>query len=68
MDWQQVVVFLIVLATVGLFFRNGRQKRQARSACGLGCGCSGTSKSAPNVSVTYRARKGERPQVITRFS
>jgi len=66
MDWQQGVAMLVVLTTAGLFVRCWRRPRSAVSVCPSQCGCAGAE--TPKVRVTYRARKGERPQIITRMS
>lgn len=69
MDWQQVIAIGIVALTVGLFVWTRWRRGKAGPGCGAGCGCEGSAgTTAPRGSVTYRARKGERPQIITRFS
>jgi hypothetical protein len=67
-DWQQGVTLLIVLVTVGFFVRGWWRRSSAQSVCGSACACSGVVSGASKVSVTYRARKGEKPQIITRMS
>lgn len=67
-DWQEVIAILIVLTTAGLFIRTRWKRRAVQSHCGSHCGCVGASSTAPKVSVTYRARKGERPQIISRMT
>lgn len=68
MDWQQGVALLIVALTAGLFIRAERKRRGARRVCGSQCACATVQGVGPKVSVTYRARKGERRQIITRWS
>jgi len=69
MDWQQVIAIGIVALTVGLFVWTRWRRGRAGPGCGPGCGCEGSAgTTAPRGSVTYRTRKGERPQIITRFS
>jgi hypothetical protein len=67
MDWQQIVALTIVMLTAGLFVRARLKRRSTRTVCGSQCGCSGPPPAGPKASVTYRARKGERPQIITRM-
>lgn len=66
MEWQQAVSLAIVALTAVLFLREGLLRRKRSVRLCSGCGCSGTAPQG-RVSVTYRARKGERPQVITRI-
>lgn len=69
MDWQQGIALLIVLVTASLFVRGWWKRRSDQSVCGSQCGCAGSGTATPpKVSVVYRARKGERPQIITRMS
>ncbi|MBK9137970.1 MAG: hypothetical protein IPM17_04305 [Verrucomicrobia bacterium] len=66
MDWQQVIALLIVGGTVGAIVWRGWKRRRggAAGACpGGGCGCGGaTSQDKPRI--IYRARKGQRPEII----
>ena len=68
MDWQQVVTLLIVVLTAGLFILARFRRRRSKTGCGSACGCAGAASETPKISVTYKARKGERPQIITRMS
>lgn len=39
-DWQSIVVYLIVLLTLGWMIRGSvRRRRQTRAGCGKDCGC-----------------------------
>jgi len=72
MDWQQVVALAIVgiTALVFLWSRVRRRKRGLGKGalCGEGqCGCAGTTSPSARESVVFRARKGERPQVIVKM-
>ncbi|MHB1307557.1 MAG: hypothetical protein ACYDC1_12280 [Limisphaerales bacterium] len=61
MDWQQIVALAVVLATAGIMLGRLRRGRGSAGACH----CGGDSDRS-RVSVTYRARKGERPQIIVK--
>src|SRR5207247_9284710 len=64
MDWQQSVSLLIVAATAGVFLWTRCRRRQFRFERDTHCGCSSPGQSAPQRSIVFRARKGERPQII----
>jgi len=64
MDWQQAVSLLIVAATAGVFLWTRFRRRQFRFERDTHCGCSSPSQSAPQRSIVFHARKGERPQII----
>jgi hypothetical protein len=67
MDWQQVAAFAIVGIAAFLLIRSQlRPRGQCLSKDGP-CGCSGSTGPAPKGSITFRARKGERPQVIVKL-
>jgi hypothetical protein len=63
LTWQDAVVVMVVLATVGAFLRAHQRRKRRRFAGGCGCG---DAAAGGGVSVTYRQRRGERPQVIIR--
>jgi hypothetical protein len=65
MDWQQPTALLIVALTAGAFAWN-RVRRKRRPGLPCGCGCPAASSQPQTGSITLRARKGERPQVIVR--
>jgi len=68
MDWQQLISLAIVAGTICLFVLAHRRQKQRADGCGGGCGCPGTADPAPRPTVTYRATKDGRRQIITRFS
>lgn len=66
MDWQQLAALAIVGIAAFLLIRSQlRPRGQCLTKTGP-CGCS-TTGPAPKGSITYRARKGERPQVIVKL-
>jgi hypothetical protein len=68
MDWQQLLSLGIVAATVVLLvgsrFRRGKFSFQR----GTQCGCSAVSHGGKPGSVIYRARKGQRPEVLVKLN
>lgn len=66
MDWQQIAALAIVAVTGALFVRARLRRRKAKFPCDSGCGCSGSTPT-PGPSVTYHARKGERPEIIVKM-
>lgn len=66
-DWQQVTALAIVAVTIALFVGvKLRTRRRAKMPCDSHCGCAGAS-NPPKETVTYRARKGERPEIIVKM-
>jgi hypothetical protein len=63
MDWQQLVSLAIVGAAAALLLRGRIRPRKFSFQRDTHCGCSTAGGSAPQ-SIIYRARKGERPQVV----
>ena len=66
MDWQQTVSLLIVAATVGVFLRARLRRRKFTFDRNTHCGCSTSGQSAPEGSIVFHARKGERRQIIVK--
>jgi hypothetical protein len=66
MDWQQSVALAVVGVTSGLFIWSRFRPRRFSFERDTHCGC-GRAASAPGHSVVYRARKGERPEVIVKM-
>jgi hypothetical protein len=63
MDWQQLVSLVIVGAAAALLLRSRFRPRKFSFERDTHCGCS-TAGSAPQHSIIFRARKGERPQIV----
>ncbi len=63
MDWQQPLALLIVSATAAAFVWKKTRGKKFSFEKDTHCGCS-TAQIGPPQSVTFRARKGERCQVI----
>ena len=67
MDWQQLAALAIVGIAAFLLIRSHLRPRAHCLSKAGPCGCSATGP-APKGSITFRARKGERPQVIVKLS
>jgi len=68
MDWQELTALLIVAGAAGGFvWAKWRRRRRFSFERDTHCGCASSAESAPLSSIVYRARKGERPQVIVKM-
>lgn len=64
--WQTVVSLVIVAsAAIGLLWAKFR-KRKFDFHRDTHCGCATPDRSSTHQSIVFRARKGERPQVIVK--
>jgi len=66
-NWQQLISLAIVAITVGLLVWSKFRRRKFSFERDTHCGCSASSHSRPQHSVVYRARKGERPEIIVKM-
>jgi len=66
MDWQQAVSLLIVAATAGLFLWARFRRRKFSLERDTHCGCASPGGPASKSSIIFRARKGERPQIVVK--
>jgi hypothetical protein len=66
MDWQQAVSLLIIAVTAGLFILERFRRRKFSLGRDTHCGCASPAGAASKSSIVFRARKGERPQIIVR--
>jgi hypothetical protein len=64
MDWQQLVSLAIVGAAAALLLWGRFRPRKFSFQRDTHCGCSAAGGNAPQHSIIFRARKGERPQVV----
>ncbi len=67
MDWQALVSLVIVAATAGLLLWGRFRRRKFSFQRDSHCGCSAVPSSAPQSSIVFRARKGERPEVLVKM-
>jgi len=63
MDWQQTTALLIVGVTALLFILS-KWRRKKSVLHETHCGCNSGPQIGPKQTIQFRARKGERPQVI----
>jgi hypothetical protein len=69
MDWQQLLALLIVVCTAGLFLRGKLRKKRFTVEKDTHCGCGGDGpRIGPAQTIQFRARKGERAQVVVKNS
>lgn len=67
MDWQEATALLIVFATVAAFVWARFRRRRFEFTRDTHCGCAPPAGSDAPGSIVYRARKGERPEVIVKM-
>ncbi len=67
-NWQEPAALVVVVLTAGILgWRWWRRRRAALSPGGAcRCGCAASLSSPPRETLVYRARKGQRPQLIVR--
>lgn len=67
MGWQEISVFLIVAGTAGAFLYQRLRRRKSALSRTPPCCCPSAEQAAKGPSIVYRARKGERPEVVVKF-
>ena len=66
-DWQKMVSLGIVgVAAAALLWSKFRPRKFSLER-DTHCGCSPASQSNPQSSMVYRARRGEKPQIIVKM-
>jgi len=66
MDWQQWVSLMIVAGAAGLMAWSKFHRPKFSFARDTHCGCSANHASTGQNSIVFRARKGERPEVLVK--
>jgi hypothetical protein len=67
-NWQQFVSLLIVAVTAALLLWTKFRRRKFSFERDTHCGCAAANvHSPPRHSVIYRARKGERPEIVVKM-
>jgi hypothetical protein len=64
MDWQQLVSLTIVSAAAVLLLRGRFRPRKFSFQRATHCGGCAHANSVPQHTIIFRARKGERPQMV----
>jgi hypothetical protein len=67
MDWQQLVSLLIVAAAGALLVGSRFRRRKFSFERDTHCGCAAAPQAGPQSSIVFRARKGERPEVLVKM-
>jgi hypothetical protein len=67
MDWQQIVALLIVATAAALLIWSRVRRRKFQFGRDTHCGCSSPASSAPQSSIVFHARKGERPRILVKM-
>jgi hypothetical protein len=67
MDWQQVCSLVIVGLAAGLLLYGKLRRRPFSFSHQTHCGCASPAAMSPRSSIVFRARKGERPQVVIKM-
>jgi hypothetical protein len=68
MDWQTYASLAVVAGTAGVFLARAWPRRRKFSlARDTHCGCGAAGQAGAGNSVVFRARKGERAQVIVKM-
>jgi hypothetical protein len=67
MDWQQVAALAIVGVTAMWMVSSRFRRRKFSFQRDTHCGCGGGARAVAQPSIVFRARKGERPQVLIKM-
>ena len=67
MDWQQTVSLVVVASAAVLLVWSKFRRRKFSFERDTHCGCAGIEASSPQSSIVFRARKGQRPEVLVKM-
>jgi hypothetical protein len=67
MDWQQLVSLVVVASAAVLLLGSKFRRRKFSFARDTHCGCATSAGASPHSSIVFRARKGERAQVLVKM-
>ena len=67
MDWQQTVSLVVVASAAGLLMGSKFRRRKFSFERDTHCGCVAVQESSPQSSFVFRARKGQRPEVVVKM-
>jgi len=67
MDWQQLVSLMIVAAAAGWLTLNRLRRPRFGFQRDTHCGCSASHRSGELGAIVFRARKGQRPEVLVKM-
>jgi len=66
-DWQKIAALGIVGITAALFLYFRFKPRKFSLHKDTHCGCSAAGQSGPQSSIVFRARRGEKPEIIVKM-
>lgn len=67
MDWQQLVSLMIVAVAAGLLLRKCFARRRFSFLRDRPCGCQSMGGDQSRSSIVFRARKGERREIVVKM-
>jgi hypothetical protein len=67
MDWQQMVSLVVVASATVMLLGGKFRKRKFSFERDTHCGCAAKPRSSPQTSIVFRARRGERAQVLVKM-
>jgi len=67
MDWQQLVSLVVVASAAVLLLGRRFRRRKFSFARDTHCGCAVSQGSSVQSSIIFRARKGERAEVLVKM-
>jgi hypothetical protein len=67
MDWQQLVSLIVVASAAVLLLGSRFRRRKFSFERDTHCGCAAIQGSSLQSSIIFRARKGERPEVLVKM-
>jgi len=67
MDWQQTVSLVVVASAAVMLVGSKFRRRKFSFERDTQCGCVAVQKSSPQSSIVFRARKGQRPEVVVKM-
>ena len=67
MDWQQTVSLVVVASSAVMLVGSKFRRRKFSFERDTHCGCASVQESSPQSSIVFRARKGQRPEVVVKM-
>lgn len=67
MDWQQLVSLMIVAVAAACLLGGRLRRRRFSFQRDTHCGCAAAGGPAERGSIVFRARRGERPEVLVKM-
>ena len=67
MEWQQTVSLVVVASAAVLLVGSKFRRRRFSFERDTHCGCGAVQGSSSQSSIVFRARKGQRPEVLVKM-